>query len=291
MPYLRRQFLKQSLAAAALPLVPNSLWSMSTPPATIALQLWTVRNQIAKDLDHTLLRIKQMGYNYLETAFWPEHISLVQGAASIKKAGLKVCSIHCELDNQQQWLELRDAYECDTMIWHGWPEDDRYKTESGIQELAERYNKAFEFADKHRLRFGLHNHWWEFQQNEHGEYPWEKLKPLLHPEIFFEIDTYWVKVAGQDPAAVVASMGARAPFLHIKDGPARYTESLGKDEPEPMVAVGQGTQDFPTIVKAAAGNTQWMVVEMDVIEGDVFKAVSESFDFLIENQLGRPHLH
>ena len=74
-------------------------------------------------------------------------------------------------------------------------------------------------------------------------------------------------------------------MLHIKDGPARYTESLGKDEPEPMVAVGQGTQNFPRIVKAAKGNTQWMIVEMDATTIDVFQAVEESFNYLIDNKL------
>ena len=52
-----------------------------------------------------------------------------------------------------------------------------------------------------------------------------------------------------------------------------------------MVAVGQGVQDFPEIVKAASGNTQWMIVEMDLTTVDVFQAIEESFHYLIDNKL------
>ena len=285
----RREFLKKSLLAGALPLLPIEMWPQSNQSAPIALQLWTVREPIEQDLANCLMRIKDLGYHFVETAFWPEHISLSQGAQAIKQAGLKVCSMHCEIDQMEQWVALSEAYECKNLIWHGWPEDSRYKTEQGIQELADLYNRAFEFADKHRLKFGLHNHWWEFQQDASGQYPWAQLIPRLHPEIFLEIDTYWVKVAGQDPARIIAELGARAPFLHIKDGPARYTDSLGKDEPEPMVAVGRGTQNFPEMVEAAAGHTKWMIVEMDRVEQDVFQAIADSFEYLVQNKLARTH--
>ena len=72
-------------------------------------------------------------------------------------------------------------------------------------------------------------------------------------------------------------------MLHIKDGPAVWRESLADDNPDPMVAVGKGTQDFPAIVKAAAGNTEWMIVEMDKTDGDVFAALKESYEYLVKN--------
>ena len=89
------------------------------------------------------------------------------------------------------------------------------------------------------------------------------------------------------PATIVAKFGKRAPLLHIKDGPAKYTDSLGKDEPEPMVAVGKGTQNFPAIVKAANGNTEWMIVEMDVTATDIFDAIRDSYEYLVKNKLAR----
>ena len=52
-----------------------------------------------------------------------------------------------------------------------------------------------------------------------------------------------------------------------------------------MVAVGSGTQNFPAIVRAAKGNTEWMIVEMDKVATDVFVAIRESRDYLIKSGL------
>ena len=109
----------------------------------------------------------------------------------------------------------------------------------------------------------------------------------MDPDIFFEIDTYWVKVAGHDPAKIVSQFGKRAQLLHIKDGPAKWSDGLPADNPDPMTAVGKGTQDFPAIVKAANGNTKWMVVEMDVVATDLFTAIQDSYTYLVKNGLAR----
>ena len=173
------------------------------------------------------------------------------------------------------------------MIWHGWPEDRRYSRVEGTMELISIYNESAQFAKEHGLQFGLHNHWWEYRNKVGGRFVYELLLENLDKDIFFEVDTYWVKVAGQDPAAIIKKLGNRAQLLHIKDGPAIWNDSLPKDNPDPMTAVGKGTQNFPAIVKAAKGNTEWMVVEMDKTEGDVFAALKESYNYLVNNKMVR----
>jgi sugar phosphate isomerase/epimerase len=258
--------------------------------APIALQLWTVRDEIEKDLNGTLERIAQIGYRAVETAFFPEDISIRNAADALKSAGLRVCSIHVEKpvgEEQGRILELADAYACNQVVWHGWPEDQRYKTQEGLEKIIEEFESYNSFALENGLELGLHNHWWEFEKWNSGEIPFEILLERLPNEVFFEIDTYWAKVAGQDPARVVGKFGDRARMLHIKDGPARFTPSLDVDEPEPMVAVGQGSQDFDSIVKKATGHVKWMIVELDNCETDSFKAVKESFEFLVNNNLAK----
>ncbi len=65
------------------------------------------------------------------------------------------------------------------------------------------------------LQFGLHNHWWEYRNKVDGKFVYEVLLESVEPDIFFEIDTYWVKVAGHDPAEIVAKFGKRAPSTYI----------------------------------------------------------------------------
>lgn len=254
----------------------------------IGLQLYTLRNEIEKDIKGTLQKVAKMGYLGVETAFWPRNVSVKQAAAYLKESGLPVLAAHVELpigNNKGKMLEIAETFECKKMIWHGWPEDKRYSSLEGTKKLVAIYNEANQFAREKGLEFGIHNHWWEFRNKVEGRFVYEILLEQLDPTIFFEIDTYWVKVAGHDPAKIVKIFGARAPLLHIKDGPAVWNEALIKDNPDPMVAVGKGTQDFPSIVKAAKGNTQWMIVEMDKTATDVFDALQDSYDYLTKNKL------
>src|SRR4051812_7174665 len=99
----RRNFLFNSasalglFAAGDLATLVNNHRSRSTQLAKVALQLYTVRDQVSKDARGTLAKIAGMGIDTVETAFWPENISVKQAAALLKNAGLKVCSAHVEL--------------------------------------------------------------------------------------------------------------------------------------------------------------------------------------------------
>ncbi len=251
----------------------------------MALQLWTVRHELARDLEGALRRVKAIGFNAVETAFFPDNVTIRQAGAALKQAGLKVCSAHCELPVGRQkdlWLEMAEAYSCRTMVWHGWPEDARYKTVGGIRQLAETYNQSGSFAKSQGLRFGLHNHWWEMKALPDGRLPFAVLSEALDKGIFFEIDTYWARVAGQDPAQVVRQFAERTRCLHIKDGP-------GKTPDDSMVALGTGNQDFAAIAKAGRA-VAWMIVEFDKCDTDIFEALNKSVAHLEQKGLAKSEL-
>lgn len=278
------------LGATMLPHVAPRQQTPLATPAKLGLQLYTVRDAIKTDMVGTLRRVAAMGFDGVETAFWPDGVSLAQASGALRDAGLPVSSCHIELpigDKRQVMLDTAKAFAATRMIWHGWPEDPRYSSLDGTKALAAIYNQSNRFAKDNGLQFGLHNHWWEYRNKVGGKYVFEVLLEEIDPDIFFEVDTYWVKVAGHDPAAIVARLGARAQLLHIKDGPAQFHPNLAADNPDPMTAVGQGTQNFPAIVRAANSHTEWMVVEMDKTAGDVFTALQQSVDYLVRNGLAR----
>ena len=287
----RRAFLKSAsctvLGVAAFPGTPFARAGDAPAPAALprlALQLYTVRDQITQDAAGTLRRLAAMGFTTVETAFWPKGMTVQRGAQLLRDAGLSVCSAHIELpvgEARGAMLAAAKAYGCTRMIWHGWPEDQRYGTLEGTRELARRYNDAHRFAKDNGLQFGLHNHWWVYRNRVGGRYVFEVLLDEIDPEIFLEVDTYWVKVAGHVPADVLRRLGDRAQMLHIKDGPARWSEKLAEDNPDPMTAVGGGTQDWGAISEAAKGHAQWMVVEMDKVAGDVFEALQASRAYMV----------
>jgi len=287
----RRDFLKMAsmgLMGASLPKATNAFFEPGIYPAKLSVQLYTVRDAFVKDIPGTLKKIADMGFKYVETAFWPEGVSIEKASQYINDAGLLVSSSHIEIPlgtQKQIMLDTANAFGTTKMIWHGWPEDKRYSSLAGTKELIAIYNEASKFATGNGLQFGLHNHWWEYRNKVGGKLVYEILLEELDPAIFLEMDTYWVKVAGHNPAAIITKLGKRAKFLHIKDGPALYNEKLAIDNPDPMTPVGKGTQNFPAIIKAANGNPDFLVIEMDKTAIDVFVALKESFDYMINNKL------
>ena len=119
-----------------------------------------------------------------------------------------------------------------------------------------------------------HNHWWEFEEAG-GQIPFYYLLEHLDPDIFFEIDIYWAKVAGQDPVKIIADFGKRVSFLHVKDGPAGTGQTDGM-----QVAAGKGALNIPSIIQASSDATQWLIVEFDNCATDVLEAVQESYRYL-----------
>jgi len=280
----RKEFLQLSamgLLATALPHFGQADLLIKKPG--ISVQLYTIREAIKKDVRVSLQKLASLGFTYVETAFWPETIGLNQASNYLKEFGLRVSSCHIEIpigDNKQAMLNTAKAYDCKRMIWHGWPEDKRYSSIEGTRELIKIYNQSAQFAKDNGLQFGLHNHWWEYRNKVAGKYVFEILNEELDQDIFFEVDTYWVKVAGQDPANIIKNLGRRVQLLHIKDGPAIYRDNLAEDNPDPMTAVGKGAQNFPAILKAAGNRPEWLVIEMDKTSTDVFEALKESLDYL-----------
>jgi sugar phosphate isomerase/epimerase len=279
-------------AAVALPAVLDTYAGEILPVRRrLSVQLYTIRDEVAKDGAGALRRLADIGFRQVETAFWPKGMGLDRAAALLRDNELGVSSAHVELplgENKKAFLDTARAFGVRDMIWHGWPEDKRYRSLEGTRELVRIYNEAHAFARDSGLRFGIHNHWWEFRNKPGGRYVYQILAGELDPDIFFEIDTYWVKVAGHDPAAIVSQLGQRVRFMHIKDGPARWSEKLAEDNPDPMTPVGKGTQDFPAIIRSAGDHVEWLVVEMDKVSIDVFEALRQSFDYMVSNGLAKP---
>lgn len=283
----RRTFLQLTgTAALAAPFVNNIFAHNTAAMPSVALQLYTVRNEFEKDIPGTLAKLAAIGIKHVEAAFWPKNITVEQGARYLEDAGLTVVASHADVpagDKKAAVLKTAEVLNTKRIIWHGWPEDKRYSSLDGTKELIDIYNQAGEVAKTNGLQFGLHNHWWEFRNKVGGRFVYEWLLEGVSKDIFFELDTYWIKVAGHDPADIINKYGSRAKMLHMKDGPAVFSQKLVEDKPDPMVALGKGTQDIAAIAKAAQAHIDWMVIEIDVVapEADVFAVIKDSRDYLV----------
>lgn len=286
----RRDFLRltgMGLMVSAIPGLSGCGRSeKSYTPPRLSMQLYTIRDEMERDTPGSLSRLADIGFTHVETAFWPDGSSHEQGAEMMRRAGLKASSSHVDMPvngNFQPLVDLARLYETDMLIWHGWPEDPRYGSLEGTREMIAEYNEVSSFLQRNGLRFGLHNHWWEFMQRPDNRFAFQVLHDEMDPDIFFQIDTYWVAVAGLDPAKKIREFGSRVKSLHIKDGPAKYTENIGQVPHPPMTAIGQGTLDFASIADAANPHVEWNVIEADEVAGDVFRLLEESFKYMLDN--------
>jgi sugar phosphate isomerase/epimerase len=212
----------------------------------------------------------------------PESITVKHAAKALKDAGLKVLGMHTALPvgkQRDQVLRMAEAYDSRRVIYPGGPPEHRSTIEDTVKYMVEVYNETAGFFKTKGLEFGLHNHWWEFE-NTDGVYPFYYLLENLDASVFFELDTYWIKTAGFDPARAVKDFGRRAPLLHIKDGPAVKGSTADRQVP-----VGAGSMDFPAIVAAGGENIEWMIVEFDEYEKDIFDGIRQSYSFLTKRGL------
>ena len=246
--------------------------------APIAIQLYTVRDLLAKNFKTVVTQIAEMGYVGVETAGFPG-ISVVEASDLFADLGLQVCSAHTQLPygkQKNQVIELADALEISRVVSSTSRDD--FNSIDSIKALCARWNEAAEVADEFDLELGLHNHWWEFSQVE-GRTAFDVLLEDLDERVFFQIDTYWVNTGGGEASKIVETLGERAPLLHIKDGPCTQDSD--------MVAVGEGEMDFAPIIEASHGTSDWLIVELDRCETDMMEAVEKSYNYLVERDLAR----
>jgi sugar phosphate isomerase/epimerase len=244
----------------------------------IALQLYTVREQMAHDFAGTIRRIAAVGYAGVETAGFPEGTNPAAAKRLFDELALVVCAAHAPLplgDQKQEALDRVMTLGCTRLVC-AWLPPEEYKSVDSIRRVCDRLNEAAVVAAEHGLSLVVHNHWFEFEPVENTR-PYKLWLQYLHPAIEIELDTYWAQVGGVNPVAALAELGSRATLLHVKDGPADTPKS-------DMTAVGQGTLDYEAIIPAGQ-SVEWLIVELDRCATDMLTAVQDSYTYLIDKGL------
>jgi sugar phosphate isomerase/epimerase len=239
-----------------------------------SLQLYTLRNAISEDLPGTIKKVADIGftqvepYNFVATA--------KELGAALKENGLTAPSGHAPLMSQDQDEIFTAAKELgiSTVIDPFLPAE-HWQNAEDIQATAAKLNAAAKKGAEYGIRVGYHNHAWELESIIDGRTALEYFESLLDPELVLEVDTYWVAVGGQDPVDILAKLGDRVKFIHIKDGP------LTRDNKAQQPA-GQGKVPVMDVI-AAAKSLEVGVVEFDDYAGDIFEGIAESLAFLNSN--------
>lgn len=246
--------------------------------AKISVQLYSVRNELAEDFEGTINKIASMGYSGVELAGVPGGMSFQQAVKVIKNAGMIVSSAHMPLPTTpNKKFIIETMAELGTKYLVSGKGEAAFKTMDLVKKSCDEFNTAAEEAAKCGIKLFIHNHWWEFE-DLNGEPVYKIMLKNLSDKVNFEIDTYWVTVAGKDPAAVIKELGNRAALLHIKDG-------SGVKGNFNMKAAGQGVVKFKPIFEVSAKTAEWLITELDACETNMLQAVKESYDYISANSV------
>jgi sugar phosphate isomerase/epimerase len=242
-------------------------------PDQIAVQLYTLRAETARDLPGTLHKVSAAGYRAVELAGLPpiepealrdllatEQLSPIASHESLE-------SLRGDLDAV---LHRMTVAGCPLVIVPWLPDAERM-TAAGVRRLATELGEIARACAGRGIRLGYHNHAFEFAPLD-GTTVWDVLLDVLPLEIALEVDVYWAAIGGRDPVEVIRAAGERVRLLHMKD------MAPGPDRGD--VTPGDGTLPWREIVAAGTRlNVEWYVVEEDNPK-DAIVEITRGLDYL-----------
>jgi len=275
----RRNFIKNTSAAAAtIALIqPLDIFRL-IKSKYIGIQLYTVRNELEKDFDATLAKIAEIGYNAVETAGYSDgkfyNKSPVEFKKYMKGYGLKPLSSHAnvQLQGLDQMIESHVETGMDYLVKPS-INGKRRTSIDAYKKVAEEFNIIGEKCKKSGLRFGYHNHSFEFKKME-GQIPYDVLIENTDPKLVtFEMDTYWVKRGGYEPIDYIKKYPGRFELFHIKD----MEKSASNDSTE----IGSGVIDFKQIfAESQMSGMKYFFLEQESFKMPVFESLLKSYKYL-----------
>jgi sugar phosphate isomerase/epimerase len=267
-------------AAAALSLARFASAAEGNFKHALGVQLYTVRNVWKGHEDEELRRIAEIGYTEVETT-GENKLDMI--SPMLKKYKLKAVSTHLSdgAAIKPETIETAKKYGVEYLVYPYVPPSERGSAD-GYRKLADQMNEAGQKCHAAGLTFCYHNHAFEFG-GEMGQRPIDIFNERLDKKLVnFEVDVFWISVAGGDPAAFLKEHAGRVPLVHLKDKaqgtPVQYNENV----PAPTFKeVGSGSLDFAAILKTAASvGVKHFFVEQDQTPGDPIDSLKKSYDYL-----------
>jgi sugar phosphate isomerase/epimerase len=259
-----------------------------TNPA-VSIQLWTVRDELAADLDGTLAKLSAIGFTNVEAfgfvtradelaaAFARHGISSPTGHASLASGAENPFDSSIAVPTPEEVFTAAKTLGM-TTVFDPFVAPDRWETLEEITKTADALNAAAAIAAEHGITVGYHNHNQEFLNKIDGRFALEVFAELLDPNVVLELDLYWASAGGADVVTLLQRLGDRVVALHVKDGTLEPLPSLGA-VPTDQVPAGEGVVALSAALDAAP-DVQFAIIEFDAYPGDIWQGVTTGYEFL-----------
>ncbi|HEY5771820.1 MAG TPA: sugar phosphate isomerase/epimerase [Chitinophagaceae bacterium] len=266
----RNEFLKLSGGLALAGLVSKSGFASFAGEAAklknFGIQLWSVRDDLAKDPKGVLKQLASYGYKQIESfegakgMFWG--MSNTEFKTEMDNLGMKIIASHCDI-NKDFEKKAADAAAIG-MKYLICPYKGPQKDIDAFKKFADEFNQKGEVCKKNGIRFAYHNHDYSFV-TMNGEMGQDVMMKNTDASLVdFELDMYWVVAAGQNIETWLKKYPKRFRLCHVKD----RKKDAPLTEKDASVVVGTGSINYPKILKTAKKyGMEYYIVEQEKWEG------------------------
>lgn len=267
----------------------------------IGLQLFSVRDELAKDFEGTLKKISEMGYEYVEFAGYYDKTA-EEIKAILDKYNLKAISVH---QSYEAFIGEDAQKNVDFIKTLGvkyaaipWMGKEKHKGSDDYEKALTEIKDAAKNLKDSGIQLLYHNHDFEFEKYD-GKFLLEWLLEDLDGVMLPELDTCWVHYAGNNPCEYMLKYKGQLPVVHLKDfvcknlasGPVyglidadgkEMKNASREDNGFEFRPVGHGVQDIPAIIKSCEEcDSEYLIVEQDgFTDIEPLEAVKQSVDYL-----------
>ncbi|MGB8191639.1 MAG: sugar phosphate isomerase/epimerase, partial [Chitinophagaceae bacterium] len=253
-------------------------------PRKVGVQLYTLRDQLQKDLEGVIAAVAQAGFQEVETFNYANRkhsgLAVKDFDALLKKNGLTTPSGHYGIrsflveNNDDVWKwAIEDAKMLGQkyMVIPYLQVEDR-KTLDAYKKIAARLNRGGELCKQSGMQIAYHNHDFEFHSLEGSTGMDVLLKETDKSLVQFEMDIYWVSYAGKDPIEIIKKNPGRFPLWHVKD--------MDNTPQKRFTEVGNGVINFDKIFDCQKkAGLKHFFVEQDVSPNPL-ESIKTSINYL-----------
>ncbi len=239
------------------------------------LQLYSVRKEMLDAPIPTLQKVAAFGIKQIESAgsskghyygLTPQEMRNI-----CKDLGMTVRSGHVALD--KNWLKTLDeaaASGQEYLIISSLPSEGQ--TIDNYKAVAQQFNDAGVEAKKRGIRFGYHNHDFEFEK-EKGRVLYDVLLEETEPAfVYMELDLGWVVATGNDPLAYFKKYPGRFPLWHLKDMDLKKKEST---------EFGKGGLNIKSMfANAKQSGLRYFFIEQEEYSVNAFESIQYDLNYL-----------
>jgi sugar phosphate isomerase/epimerase len=264
---------------------------LSCTPKNIGLQMYSLRGPIGDEtigIDSIIGLVGEMGYKYVENYGYYDGLTYGLTPEELKAkfdaVGVNIFSTHVRKD-----IPVEKTEENVAELWAWWdqciadhkamgalfivvPSMPTPETLEGLKEYTDYYNAIGERCNAAGLKFGYHNHAYEFEKvYDDGTVMYDYMVENTDPEkVFFELDVYWCQKGGRLASELFTAYPGRFTALHIKD-----EQELGKS----------GYMNFKELFNnMAPSGAKYLFVEVERYTVPPIESVKQSLEYLNDSE-------